>query len=94
MFGSFSFSLDSCWCKAMSDWPATEGAADGGVREPLVGVRPLLASLDASVASFEDFSVLKLALDRRRMDLMESRLGAIAISGDCYCPAQWCTSSS
>lgn len=73
-----SFSLDSCWCSAMSDCPATEGAADGGVSEPLVGVRPWLASLEASVASVEDFSVLKLALDRRLIDLMDKRLGAIA----------------
>lgn len=30
------------------------------------------------MASVEDFSVLKLALDRRLMDLMDKRLGAMA----------------
>ena len=51
----------SCRFKAVSDWCAR---IDGGVREPLVGVFPLLRlpSLEASV----DFSVLKLALERRR----------------------------
>lgn len=78
---SASFSLDSWWWRARSDWPATEGAADGGVKEPLVGVRALLASLEVSVASLEDFSVLKLALDRRLMDLIDSRLGAMAAGG-------------
>lgn len=51
----------------------TEGVAEGGVREPLVGVRPWLASLELS-----DFSVLKLALERRRSDLRDKRLGAMA----------------
>lgn len=70
-------SLVSCWWRATSDWFLTEGAAEGGVSEPLVGVRPLLASLEVSVASVADLSVLKLALERRRSDLMDSRLGAM-----------------
>lgn len=78
---SASFSLDSWWCRATSDWPLTEGAADGGVSDPLVGVRPWLASLEASVVSVEDFSVLKLALERRLIDLMDKRLGAMAANG-------------
>lgn len=75
---SLSASLVNCWCRATSDWLLTEGAAEGGVSEPLVGVRPLLASLEVSVASVADFSVLKLALERRRSDLIDSRLGAMA----------------
>lgn len=75
---SLSASWVNCWCKATSDWFLTEGAAEGGVSEPLVGVRPLLASLEVSVASVADFSVLKLALDRRRSDLIDNRLGAMA----------------
>lgn len=67
-----SISFCICWCSAVSDWVLTEGAADGGVSEPLVGVRFWLASLELS-----DFSVLKLALDRRRSDFIESRLGAM-----------------
>lgn len=63
-----------CWCRAVSERLLTEGAADGGVSEPLVGVRFWLTSLELS-----DFSVLKLALDRRRSDFIEStdRLGAM-----------------
>lgn len=89
---SLSFSLDNWWFNAMSDCPATEGAAEGGVSDPLVGVRPLLASLEASVAaSVEDLEVLKLALDRRLIDLMDSRLGAIIAAGEDWRPG--CTSS-
>jgi len=72
-----SFSLESWWFSAGSDWPATDGAIEGGVNEPLVGVRPLLASLDVSLASVADFSVLKLAFDRRLIDLRVNRLGAM-----------------
>lgn len=72
-----SFSLESWWFRAGSEWPATDGAIEGGVNEPLVGVRPLLASLEVSLASVADFSVLKLAFDRRLIDLRVNRLGAI-----------------
>lgn len=73
-----SFSRESWWFRAGSDWPATDGAIEGGVNEPLVGVRPLLASLEVSLASVADFSVLKLAFDRRLIDLRVNRLGAMA----------------
>lgn len=72
-----SLSLESWWFRAGSDWPAMDGAREGGVSEPLVGVWPLLASLDVSLASVADFSVLKLAFDRRLMDLRVKRLGAM-----------------
>lgn len=72
-----SFSLESWWFRAGSDWPATDGASEGGVNEPLVGVWPLLASLEVSLASVADFSVLKLAFDRRLIDLRVKRLGAM-----------------
>lgn len=72
-----SFSLESWWFRAGSDWPATDGAIEGGVNEPVVGVWPLLASLEVSLASVADFSVLKLAFDRRLIDLRVNRLGAI-----------------
>lgn len=72
-----SFSLESWWFRAGSDWPATDGGIEGGVNDPLVGVRPLLASLEVSLASVADFSVLKLAFDRRLIDLRVNRLGAI-----------------
>ena len=47
---------------------------DGGVREPLVGVVPWLASLEVSV----DRSVLKLALDLLRKSLKLRKDGAMA----------------
>jgi hypothetical protein len=60
--------------RAGSDWLAI----DGGVSEPLVGVALALwlPSLDVSV----DSSVLKLALDRRRSDLMLRNEGAILLN--------------
>lgn len=48
---------------------------EGGVSEPLVGVGPLLPSLEVSV----EWSVLKLALDRLRSSLKFGRKdGAMA----------------
>lgn len=74
----FNFSLDNWWFRAVSDWPATDGVIEGGVSEPVVGVRPLLLpSLDVSLTSVEDFSVLKLAFDRRLRPLKDNMLGAM-----------------
>lgn len=59
-----------------------EGVTDGGVNDPLVGVLPWLPSVEAaSVASVEDFSVLKLAFDRRLIDLRDRKVGAMAVFG-------------
>lgn len=74
----FSFSLDNCVFRAMSEWPATDCVIEGGVSEPLVGVTPLLPSLEVSLTSVEDFSVLKLAFDRRLRPLKVNMLGAMA----------------
>lgn len=46
---------------------------DGGVKDPVVGVVPLLASLDVSV----DLSVLKLCLDLLRSSLKLKKDGAM-----------------
>lgn len=74
----FSFSLDTWVFKAVSDWPATDGVIEGGVNEPLVGAMPLLPSLEVSLPSVEDFSVLKLAFDRRLRPLKDNMLGGMA----------------
>lgn len=68
-FGDSNWSFN-CKLRAGSDcWPI-----EGGVREPLVGVLPWLASLAVSV----DRSVLKLALDRLRSSLKFRKDGAMA----------------
>jgi hypothetical protein len=60
--------------RAESDWRA---CSDGGVNEPLVGVLPLLRlpSLEVSV----DFSVRKLALERRRNSLKFRKEGGMVV---------------
>ena len=57
----FSLSLDNWRLSAVSDWAAIDGVIEGGVSEPLVGVWPLLPSLEVSLGSAGLFSVLKLA---------------------------------
>ncbi len=68
----------SCRLSAESDW----WASDGGVSEPLVGVRPWLwlPSLDESV----DCSVRKLARDRRRSSLKLKKEGAMTSSAPAF----------
>jgi hypothetical protein len=63
----------SCICRAGSDCCAI----DGGVREPVEGAVPWLTapSLEVSV----DWSVRKLALERRRSSLNLRKVGAIMI---------------
>jgi len=73
--GGWSF---TCRLRAVSDC-----VIEGGVREPLVGAVPLLASLDVSV----ERSVLKLALERLRSSLKFKKDGAIAlVDGDSSSP--------
>ena len=64
-----------CSCSLSSRLRAGSDCApmDGGVKEPVVGVVVLLASLDSSA----DRSVLKLALDRRRSSLKFKKDGAM-----------------
>jgi hypothetical protein len=69
---SWSCSL-TCKCKAGSD----PGSTDGGVSEPVVGVVPWLASLEASVE--RSSVVLKLALDLLRKSLKFRKDGAMAL---------------
>jgi len=60
----------TCKLRAKSDRPAR----DGGVKEPVVGVVPWLASLEVSV----DCSVLKLDRDFLRKSLKLKKDGAMA----------------
>lgn len=66
--------MDGADCDSFPSWRSNDGSevllTDGGVSDPVVGVAPLPpASLEPSV----EFSVRKLALDRRLSSLKLKR---------------------